>query len=566
MKTLDRRARRPDRLAARRAGTRQGRASAPTGSPRAATAAGTRRSPTAPSRNTASTSRSSAGGPQVNNRPMLPAGQIDFLMAGNLLLSFDNVRNEHPDHRRRRLLPEGPADPDGPRGRLRGLRRSDDRAEDPDQPRRPDQLLAMAGQGARLQGRAAPPLFLQPRRVPDRQDRRPAGLRHLRAALRRQGRRRRPRASCSPTTAGTPIPPPSRPAPRWSPRTPTSSSASSTPRSSAGTTTSTATPRSATRRSSRPTPNTPMELLTEEIAAMKALGIVDAGAVAGEGHRRDRPRPGRGLLRPRGRRPASSRRARSTPRKVATDQFVNKGVGLDLRKDADRRVAPCASCSSPPIPAPTASGPRLAPRRRRGPLTAAGHELRVRDLYAEGFDPVMRDAEWRAYFEDPSVDARPLHADHVADLRWAEGLVLVYPTWWYGPPVDPQGLVRAGLAARRHLRGAEDAARPGHAQARQHPALRRRHHLRLALVVAAADPRPGAQPVPARHAADVPPALPLRLAPAPRDEPRDAPPTATGFSPGDRDAAGDPRMTGAARRSPATAPGPGAATSCSCPA
>jgi len=36
------------------------------------------------------------GGPQVNNRPMLPAGQLDFLMAGNLLLSFDNVRNEIP--------------------------------------------------------------------------------------------------------------------------------------------------------------------------------------------------------------------------------------------------------------------------------------------------------------------------------------------------------------------------------------------------------------------------------------------------------------------------------------
>lgn len=36
------------------------------------------------------------GGPQVNNRPMLPAGQLDFLMAGNLLLSFDNVRNGIP--------------------------------------------------------------------------------------------------------------------------------------------------------------------------------------------------------------------------------------------------------------------------------------------------------------------------------------------------------------------------------------------------------------------------------------------------------------------------------------
>ncbi|TNF19856.1 MAG: ABC transporter substrate-binding protein [Rhodobacteraceae bacterium] len=36
------------------------------------------------------------GGPQVNNRPMLPAGRLDFLMTGNLLLSFDNVRNGIP--------------------------------------------------------------------------------------------------------------------------------------------------------------------------------------------------------------------------------------------------------------------------------------------------------------------------------------------------------------------------------------------------------------------------------------------------------------------------------------
>lgn len=36
------------------------------------------------------------GGPQVNTRPMLSAGRLDFLMGGNLLLSFDNVRNGIP--------------------------------------------------------------------------------------------------------------------------------------------------------------------------------------------------------------------------------------------------------------------------------------------------------------------------------------------------------------------------------------------------------------------------------------------------------------------------------------
>ncbi|MBC2885633.1 ABC transporter substrate-binding protein [Ochrobactrum sp. CM-21-5] len=36
------------------------------------------------------------GGPQVNNRPMLAAGRLDFLLAGNLLLSFNNVANGIP--------------------------------------------------------------------------------------------------------------------------------------------------------------------------------------------------------------------------------------------------------------------------------------------------------------------------------------------------------------------------------------------------------------------------------------------------------------------------------------
>jgi len=36
------------------------------------------------------------GGPQVNNRPMLPAGRVDFLMTGNMLMAFDNIRQKVP--------------------------------------------------------------------------------------------------------------------------------------------------------------------------------------------------------------------------------------------------------------------------------------------------------------------------------------------------------------------------------------------------------------------------------------------------------------------------------------
>jgi putative NADPH-quinone reductase len=70
-------------------------------------------------------------------------------------------------------------------------------------------------------------------------------------------------------------------------------------------------------------------------------------------------------------------------------------------------------------------------------LAEAGHEVRDRDLYAEGFDPVLTEAERRAYHDAGANTAGV--ADHLADLRWAEGLVFVYPTWWYGLPAMLKG-------------------------------------------------------------------------------------------------------------------------------
>ena len=70
-------------------------------------------------------------------------------------------------------------------------------------------------------------------------------------------------------------------------------------------------------------------------------------------------------------------------------------------------------------------------------LSAAGHETRLTDLYARGFDPVMRDGEWRRY-ADPAVNRDPV-AEHVDDILWAEALLFVYPTWWYGLPAMLKG-------------------------------------------------------------------------------------------------------------------------------
>lgn len=69
-------------------------------------------------------------------------------------------------------------------------------------------------------------------------------------------------------------------------------------------------------------------------------------------------------------------------------------------------------------------------------LDRAGHEVRVRDLYAEGFDPLFGAEERHRHLEPGPA---PELADHVNDLQWCETLVLVYPTWWSAQPAMLKG-------------------------------------------------------------------------------------------------------------------------------
>ncbi len=71
-------------------------------------------------------------------------------------------------------------------------------------------------------------------------------------------------------------------------------------------------------------------------------------------------------------------------------------------------------------------------------LQAAGHELRQIDLYAEGFDPVFSAAEKGSYLGDTASNIAGVAA-HVDALRWAEGWVVIYPTWFYGAPAMLKG-------------------------------------------------------------------------------------------------------------------------------
>lgn len=70
-------------------------------------------------------------------------------------------------------------------------------------------------------------------------------------------------------------------------------------------------------------------------------------------------------------------------------------------------------------------------------LQAAGHAVTVKDLYAEGFQPTLSADERRAY-EDIPHNRRAVERE-VAALEDVEGLLLVYPTWWYGMPAILKG-------------------------------------------------------------------------------------------------------------------------------
>jgi putative NADPH-quinone reductase len=69
-------------------------------------------------------------------------------------------------------------------------------------------------------------------------------------------------------------------------------------------------------------------------------------------------------------------------------------------------------------------------------LETGGHEVRLIDLYADGFEPAMT-AHERVTHREPgvAVGLQP-YAD---GLAWADALLLVYPTWWSGQPAMLKG-------------------------------------------------------------------------------------------------------------------------------
>ena len=71
-------------------------------------------------------------------------------------------------------------------------------------------------------------------------------------------------------------------------------------------------------------------------------------------------------------------------------------------------------------------------------LARAGHQLRLNDLYGEGFDPAFSAGDHDRHLQPGTHPSIARYAD---DLQWCEAIVLVYPTWWGGQPAMLKGWI-----------------------------------------------------------------------------------------------------------------------------
>ena len=78
-------------------------------------------------------------------------------------------------------------------------------------------------------------------------------------------------------------------------------------------------------------------------------------------------------------------------------------------------------------------------------LRRGGHDVRLRDLYAEEFDGRFSVDEKRSHFDAP--ETKPHLARDFDDLRWSDTLVFVHPTWWGAQPAILKGWFDRAFAA-----------------------------------------------------------------------------------------------------------------------
>ncbi|QWR76136.1 NAD(P)H-dependent oxidoreductase [Candidatus Magnetomonas plexicatena] len=71
-------------------------------------------------------------------------------------------------------------------------------------------------------------------------------------------------------------------------------------------------------------------------------------------------------------------------------------------------------------------------------LTVCGHDVKVRDLYAIGFDPVLKSTDFLLAQQGKVADDVKLEQDFIV---WSDMVVFVHPVWWASMPAILKGYI-----------------------------------------------------------------------------------------------------------------------------
>lgn len=71
-------------------------------------------------------------------------------------------------------------------------------------------------------------------------------------------------------------------------------------------------------------------------------------------------------------------------------------------------------------------------------LADAGHSVKIADLYAEGFQPAMIEADFAQFSGDPLPIA--IQAEQ-ARVEWSDAMIFIFPLWWWSMPAMMKGWI-----------------------------------------------------------------------------------------------------------------------------
>ena len=71
-------------------------------------------------------------------------------------------------------------------------------------------------------------------------------------------------------------------------------------------------------------------------------------------------------------------------------------------------------------------------------LANKGHEIHVRDLYAQKFDPLLKADDFEQFMQGKVPEDIKKEQDEIA---WADTLVLIFPIWWFQMPAILKGYI-----------------------------------------------------------------------------------------------------------------------------